>query len=576
MTLCHLSFRRVVVCAGVLQMLALVSVFAQVDPRLTRRPLVPLEARLSEGEQALVRARAAANKQNVAQAYAAYGAALRLVPRTGPQHDEALRGYSESGVKLAQQRLKEGRAPEAERIAREVLSANPGYRPALALLAPARPAEKGAPLVRSTPPTVGTTPPLAVPRSPESRNKSGFATTPAPGPTSVPRMTSRARSTASSPPPDSIPTEAPPPRPPEAPQRPPEQRQRQQQQQQQQPQATPAVSVKQPLVKVFFATDRRPSGAKGPSNYFGHSWYEEGDNLYTGFVTVSIPPVHKEGKVERPFKWWIIEFSEDPKKHVVLTDLKVVKGNDFYGALRTEYDRRETEKRSALVFIHGFNVPFDQAAYNTAQIAYDLDFDGVPMMYSWPSQGSVLAYDGDQEAAEWSAPHLQTFLERMARESGALRIHIIAHSMGNRPLSRALAALGHQPDIQPLFDNIIMAAPDVNASTFTQLWPDIKNAAKRFTLYASSDDKALAASRTAKGGTNFARLGEGGPKIVVIPGIDTVDASGIDTSWLGHSYVDSCKPVMNDLQLLIAKGWAPLQRKLRDRQKEGLAYWAFP
>lgn len=575
MTLCHSSFRWVVACAGILQMLALGPVFAQVDPRLTRRPSVPLEARLGEGEQALTRARAAAHRQDIGQAYAEYGAALRLAPRTGPQHDEALRGFSETGVKLAQQRLREGRAPEAERIAREVLSANPGYRPALALLAPARPAEKGAPLVRSTPPAVETTQPPMARRSLERRNRSGFAVTPAPEAPSAPRMASRARATASSPPPNTAdrPRELPPPPPPEAVPRapetapapleapaPPEQKQK----------------VKQPLVKVFFATDRRPSGARGPSNYFGHIFYEEGDNLYTGSVTVSIPPVHKEGKVERPFKWWIIEFSEDPKKHVVLTDLKVVKGNDFYGALRTEYDRRETEKRSALVFIHGFNVPFDQAAYNTAQIAYDLDFDGVPMMYSWPSQGSLLAYDGDQEAAEWSAPHLQTFLERMARESGALRIHIIAHSMGNRPLSRALAAIGHQPDIQPLFDNIIMAAPDVNASTFTQLWPDIKNAAKRFTLYASSDDKALAASRTAKRGTNFARLGEGGPKIVVIPGIDTVDASGIDTSWLGHSYVDSCKPVMNDLQLLIAKGWAPLQRKLRDRQKEGLAYWAFP
>lgn len=544
MTLCHLSLSRVVVFAGVLQMLALGSVFAQVDPRLTRRPLVPRdEARLAEGEQALVRARAAASKENVAQAYAEYGAALRLAPRTGPQRDEALRGFSESGVKLAKQRLKEGQAAEAERIAREVLSANPGYRPASAFLASVR--------------------------SLDRRNRSGFAVTPAPATPAVPRITARARAPASSTPPQSadIPREVPPPPPPEAPPPPPEA-------------APPAPEekqrVKQPLVKVFFATDRNPSGSEGPSNYFGHSWYEEGDSLYTGFVTVSIPPVHKEGKVERPFKWWIIEFSEDPKKHVVLTELKVVMGNDFYGLLRDEYDRRETETRSALVFIHGFNVPFDQAAYNTAQIAYDLDFDGVPMMYSWPSQGSVLAYDGDQEAAEWSAPHLQTFLERMARESGALRIHIIAHSMGNRPLSRALAEIGQQPDIQPLFDNVIMAAPDVNASTFTQLWPDIKNAAKRFTLYASSDDKALAASRTAKRGTNFARLGEGGPKIVVIPGIDTVDASGIDTSWLGHSYVDSCKPVMDDLQLLIAKGWAPLQRKLRDRQKEGLAYWAFP
>jgi esterase/lipase superfamily enzyme len=536
---------------GALQMAALVSVSGQVNPRLTAQPLVR-SLTVTEGEQALVRARAAMKLQNFVLAYTEYRSALKLAPRAGPLHDEALRGVSESGVKLARRRIKEGRGPEAERIAREVLSANPNYLPALDLVARQNKAKKEVPPVSSAPPTDKKIQPLTVPEGPSWDKRGGPRIAATPGPSTL-------RSTPPT-------TSSPPTEPADASKK-------------ELSAARPSVKVKQPLVKVFFATDRRPSGTNGPSNYFGGDWLKEGeqdDNLYTGVVTVSIPPVHKEGKVERPFKWWIIEFSEDPKKHFVLTELKIEKANDFYGALRNEYDRREPEKRSAMVFIHGFNVPFDEAAYSTAQLAYDLDFEGVPMMYSWPSQGKLLAYEGDQEAAEWSSPHLQTFLERVARESGALRIHVIAHSMGNRPLAHALAALGHQPDIQPLFDNVIMAAPDANASTFTQLWPDIKKAAKRFTLYASSDDRALLASRKSKGGTNFNRLGEGGPNIVVIAGLDTVDASGIDTSLLGHSYLDTCKKVMDDLQLLLAKGWTPLERKLRDRQKEGLAYWEFP
>jgi len=342
------------------------------------------------------------------------------------------------------------------------------------------------------------------------------------------------------------------------------------------PSATTELQVKQPLVKVYFATDRLPSGTPGPSKYFGVEWNKQGDHLFTGYVTVSIPPPHKEGKVERPFKLWIIEFSEDPKKHFVLTELKPVQGNDFYEMLRNEYAQRPPEKRSAFVFIHGFNVAFDDAAYRTAQLAYDLDFDGVPMMYSWPSQGRLLGYDGDRDSVAFSSPNLQNFLERVARESGALRIHLVAHSMGNQVLANALVALGRQADIQPLFDNVIMAAPDVNAYTFTdQIWPAIKKAAKRFTLYASSDDEALKISKRSKGPNDFDRLGQAGPKIVVISGLDTVDASGIDTSLLGHSYVDSCKPVMDDVQMILQKGLAPLQRKLHDRYKEGLAYWAF-
>jgi len=134
MTPRHLFFRRVVACTGALQMLALFSVSGQVDPPVERRSSVRIEPRLSEGEQALARARAAANRQNVAQAYAEYGTALRLLPRTGPQYAEALRGFSETGVKLAEQRLAEGRASEADRITREVLRANANYRPALNLL----------------------------------------------------------------------------------------------------------------------------------------------------------------------------------------------------------------------------------------------------------------------------------------------------------------------------------------------------------------------------------------------------------------------------------------------------------
>ncbi len=340
--------------------------------------------------------------------------------------------------------------------------------------------------------------------------------------------------------------------------------------------STPKTALK-PIVKIYFATDRLPSGNHGPSKFFGKEWNKNGDHLVTGVLEVSIPPSHKEGKVERPLHIFTYELKENPEKHVVLTGLQVLPSNKFYEQMRGDFDALAPQKRSALVFIHGFNVTFDAAAYTTAQLAFDLHFDGVPMMYSWPSQGLLRAYDGDEEAANWSPPHLQSFLERVARESGAVRIHLIAHSMGNRVMTAALKEIGREPDIQPMFENVIMAAPDVNAYTFMdQLWPQVKKAARHFTLYASSDDKALVASRDAKGKADFTRLGEGGPHIFVIPGLDTIDASGIDTSLLGHSYVDTCAPVIKDLELLIEDGLAPLPRGLRDRQKQGLAYWAFP
>ena len=125
------------------------------------------------------------------------------------------------------------------------------------------------------------------------------------------------------------------------------------------------------------------------------------------------------------------------------------------------------------------------------------------MMYSWPSQGRLLAYNGDEEATNWSSPHLQSFLERVARESGSLRIHLIAHSMGNRVLANALVGLGRQPDIQPLFDNVIMAAPDVNAYTFTdQIWATGAKA-QEYAIISAGSDHQFASSEVLGAFTNF-------------------------------------------------------------------------
>jgi esterase/lipase superfamily enzyme len=484
--------------------------------------------------------------RDFAKAYAEYRAALDLAAKTGAEHDEALRGFSESGVKLGQQRLRERRIAEAERIARDVLAADAKYRPALELLAQATREKKDVPVIGSGPPTITRVRPQATAPPTFQRPKPQ----PTPPPEEEPPMMAE--------PPPEVAEEPPPP---------PEE----------QPTTAPA-KVHQPLVTVYFATDREPvSGAQGDSKRFGNERNgdpdPDGQHLLTGSVQVSIPPLHKPGQVERPLKLWIYEAKEDEKKDFVLKNLMLIKGDDFYGALRTEYDRLPKEQRSAFIFIHGFRTSFDDAAYRTAQIAYDLNFEGVPIMYSWPSRDNLFAYATDRSTADWSWKHLQYFVERVARESGARRIHLIAHSMGNQLLVNALDGLGRQPEIKPLFDNVVMAAPDVDAKTFTERnWAGIRDAAKRFTLYASSDDWALKASRHLN---DLARLGEAGGTLVVIPGLDTIDATGIDTNELGHSYYH-CKKLMDDLQLLMARGWPPLERHLLNRPKGTLGYWAFP
>ena len=72
--------------------------------------------------------------------------------------------------------------------------------------------------------------------------------------------------------------------------------------------------------------------------------------------------------------------------------------------------------------MHGYDTSFDNALYRTAQIAYDLHFDGAPFVYSWPSGGAVASYTYDRESAEGSEPYLRQFLDLVVKETDAKTI----------------------------------------------------------------------------------------------------------------------------------------------------------
>ncbi|MEM1444214.1 MAG: alpha/beta hydrolase, partial [Verrucomicrobiota bacterium] len=308
-------------------------------------------------------------------------------------------------------------------------------------------------------------------------------------------------------------------------------------------------------IDVFYGTDRKPTVNTGENDRYGPERHREGPMEY-GRTTISIPLHHKIGVVERP-RWYKLEFSEDPKKHVTIQKLEKMAASDFFSEVGDTAGQKP--KNEALLFVHGFNVPFDDAVRRTGQIAFDLDFAGVALTFSWPSQGSLKAYTIDEANAEWAVPHLTQFLMDLQEKTEIEKIHVIAHSMGTRVLSYALANArdeGFDLDLQ----NVILAAPDIDVDVFKdQILPKITEASDTLTMYASSDDTALKVSQTIHG---VARLGLSGDSILVAPGMDTVNASGIDTSMLGHGYYGSHKVVVTDIFNLVIKGLEPPRRKL--------------
>jgi esterase/lipase superfamily enzyme len=325
--------------------------------------------------------------------------------------------------------------------------------------------------------------------------------------------------------------------------------------------------VRKTVITVFYATDRAPGSNATPAEAYGA---ERGSPaLELGRLQVSIPFGHKRGELETP-SIWRLEFRPSVEKHVVLLSVDSMDAADFVRAGRATLDA--AAEKDALVFVHGFNVTFEEAARRTAQIAHDLKFGGLPLLYSWPSEGALFRYGVDETNVRWTLPHFRRFLEMVLTQFGARTVHVIAHSMGTRILAETMGAFdpGNLPPGSSKLREIVFAAPDFDADTFAELAENFRGRAERFTLYASSSDLALRVSGF------LHKYQRAGAAALVVDSVDTIDASTVDTSLLGHGYIAGNRSLMRDLGDVIRGGVAADKRFELERVPAGNAhYWRF-
>lgn len=323
-------------------------------------------------------------------------------------------------------------------------------------------------------------------------------------------------------------------------------------------------------IPVFYGTDRA-RGDDTPANYFTGL---RGDPAF-GIAEVSVPTHGRNvGDLTGP-NWWRLEFSQDPAKHVILETVETIGRDAFISTLKDSL--AAADARDVLIFVHGYNVTFEDAARRAGQLSVDLKFPGRTLLYSWASAADSKQYTVDEATVEWSREHFEAFFRLALTEIGARQVHAIAHSMGNRALAGTLERIGswQLPQGAATLCQVIFAAPDIDCDRFVQLAEKFKGAARRCTLYASSRDVALMASKFVHG---YPRAGEAGAALLVVEGIDTIDASLVDTSLVGlhHSYFGSERSILNDMFNLIAQELAPDKRF--DLQAAGDAirkYWSY-
>ena len=123
----------------------------------------------------------------------------------------------------------------------------------------------------------------------------------------------------------------------------------------------------------------------------------EPSQMSYGYADVSIPRDHRMGEIEAP-SIWRLELRGDPAKHVLVPEARRVGEAAFFKQISDRVSM--SAKKEAFVFVHGFNVAFDDAVRRTAQMAYDLAFEGPAITFSWPSQGSLAPLDYTSGSAQ--------------------------------------------------------------------------------------------------------------------------------------------------------------------------------
>lgn len=256
-------------------------------------------------------------------------------------------------------------------------------------------------------------------------------------------------------------------------------------------QGAPGTSKVTMLVATTRSTDPDDgvlfSGARGPRAF--------------AEITVSLPPdaTRTVGQVQ-----WPSRLPGNPATEFVT--LKVDRLDRTAALARLHSAVTKVPKRRVMIFVHGFNNRFEDAVYRFAQIVHDSGAETVPVLFTWPSQGSIFGYGYDRESANYSRAALESLLQGLAKDPAVGEVSILAHSMGNWVTLEALTLMAvRNRQISPKIANVMLASPDVDIDVFWTQIKEMQGHRPKFTLFVSTDDRALEVSRRVWGGKG--RLG---------------------------------------------------------------------
>ncbi|MGB5999480.1 MAG: alpha/beta fold hydrolase, partial [Thermoanaerobaculia bacterium] len=258
---------------------------------------------------------------------------------------------------------------------------------------------------------------------------------------------------------------------------------------------------------------------------------------------------------------------------------------------------RDSPHRSLLVIVHGYREQFPSALRKTAFVSHVLDINTPVLLFDWPGDqpgGPMAAYRSAVEVAEASGAELAQTLELIIREVQPERLWLVANSMGGQVVADAFSLLYRQADLADAeveIEDVVLTAPDVGLDEFdNQFKEEISALTRHLTVYVSSNDRALLASRIVNRGmrrgestldsrdVNQEQLEEAIRLAELIEPdsdlITLVDVTPVNRTINFHNFYLESPEVYDDMFLRFINPETPRTRVLYPiHSREGSVYW---
>lgn len=290
------------------------------------------------------------------------------------------------------------------------------------------------------------------------------------------------------------------------------------------------------IIPVYIATNRRTQGAARCGD--GHFGTALGTQTQHGICEIGVPRKHSIGALDQSD-----DRDPDPNTFFVTGKLRPFSESEMIQSL--------SGQQEILVFVHGFNVKFEEATLRAAQMKYDLKFPGAIVLFTWPAGADESffeslrisnTYEGNLAQARGSRTAFTNLIQQIS--STGARVSLIAHSMGHQVVIPALAASSGVK-----LNELILNAPDFATQEFKDLAPALSKMSRRITLYCSPGDNALVASEKLNNAQRIGRCSR-------VSGVDVINVNEVDSpalglAGLGHGYYSGRSILTDVYQVLL-------------------------